>query len=109
MFSLNHHHGGVDDGHEVIYGDGEHSKMYVGDDHEVMHIDDAPCRAVMMAHLHVHLCHGAFLSSKKSVDEDPSPAVRMVHVPWHLCLGALLKMKSVGDNPHVALGDDDHA
>jgi len=70
-----------DDDHEVNYGEEDPSRMYVGDDHEALHLDDAPCPVLMMFHVHVHSWHGALLSSMKSVEDDP----------------------------HVPLGDDVHA
>ena len=44
----------ADDGHEVNYGEEDPSRMYVGDDHEALHLDEAPCPVVMMSHVHVH-------------------------------------------------------
>ena len=73
-------HVDVGDNQELNYGDGDHSKMKVDGDHESMYADDAPCRAV-----------------------------RISHVPWHYDVGALPKRrKSVDDDPHGVLGDDDH-
>ena len=39
--------------------DDDPSRMYVGDDHEALHLYETPCHVVMMSHVHLHSCHGA--------------------------------------------------
>ena len=61
------------------------------------------------AHVRMHPWHGALMKEMEYVDDDLSYALRMVHAPWHYDVGPLPKWrKSVDDDPHVALGDDDH-
>src|SRR4051794_20666982 len=60
-----------------------------------------PWLAVRMEHVPWHFDLVTLSMKMAHVDEDSSHALKIVPVPWHLCHGAFLSLKkSVDDDPH---------